>query len=250
MIFNYWICWNRASSCSASATRALTEAGFYSELGKSYGSGDAIVLFGLIVDSANNCIEVPVEKLQALKQMAFSHASKNKLTKKELETIVGHFSFASRAIHGARTFSRIFIDKLCRLSWPSHHVCVSRLLRNELLWCYNFAADMNSLCYCELGKAWPVKTICTDASFFGFGAVVREIWMTGTWNRHKEPIESFSQNWLLPLDIDASLQNIINFLELVAACARFWCWDLCFVVKNCDFVWQYPNGCFYQPGYD
>lgn len=38
------------------------------------------------------------------------------MSKTELQSLLGHMSFAARAIRGARTFSRIFIDRLVKIT--------------------------------------------------------------------------------------------------------------------------------------
>ena len=57
-------------------------------------------------------VELPAEKLERISKLAADYAERSKITKHELQILVGHMSFASRAIHGARAFTRIFIDEI------------------------------------------------------------------------------------------------------------------------------------------
>lgn len=123
------------------------------------------------INSEKQCLELPQDKLTKLTALARAYSSKSKVTKKELEIIARHMSFAGKAVYGARTFNRIFVDAMSGLVRPRNHTCVTKLLRKELEWWQVFASSMNSLCYSLMGVPWPTKVVSTDASFSGFVAV-------------------------------------------------------------------------------
>ena len=131
-----------------------------------------VQFLGLIIDSLLQRIELPQDKLQKLLAICSEYLSKRKITKRELQVIVGHMTFASRAVYGARTFTRIFIDAMNSLQKQHFRIRLTKLLINELTWWTKFAKNFNGLCPCQLGASRPVVIISTDASFTGFGAVM------------------------------------------------------------------------------
>ena len=170
-------------------------------------------------------IELPPEKVKSLVEMASSFSQREKLTRKDLEVIVGHMSFAARAVYGARTFSRIFIDVMNKLSLPHHKTRLTKLLRAELAWWHEYAATMNGLVPCSMGKQRKNITIATDASFSGFGAVMNGNWLAGAWNPCVVPPVGFAANWVSSPLLPISFSTNINYLELIAACLPLLVWS-------------------------
>ena len=111
-----------------------------------------VIFLGLIVDTSLQRIDLPADKLEPLSGVAKKYSSRRKLTKGELQVIVGHMTFASRAIFAARAFTRLFIDAMNSLRKPSHRLRITAFLRNELLWWQQLASTHNGLCPCIMGR--------------------------------------------------------------------------------------------------
>lgn len=101
--------------------KLLVSLGFAVKWSENLGPSSRIQFFGIIVDSQMECLELPLDKLARSTDLADRYSKEQKLTRKELEVIVGHMSFAGKAIYGARTFSRGFIDAMHQLTRPFHH---------------------------------------------------------------------------------------------------------------------------------
>lgn len=115
------------------------------------GPAQRIQFLGLFVDSIEECLEIPLDKLQALCDLTQSYSERIKLTRKELEVIGDeHMSFAGKVIYGACTFTRILIDALHRLKSAKQRIGVTILIRSELLWWKTFAGALNGLSYCSM----------------------------------------------------------------------------------------------------
>ena len=221
------------TTCSCSAAQnflieLLHRLGFEVKWEKVVGPTQRITFLGLIVDSAMQRIELPPEKVKTLVDMAFSLSQRGKVTRKELEILVGHMSFAARAIYGARTFSRLFIDVMNKLALPSHKIRLTKLLKAELTWWHDYTGTMNGLVPCLLGRVRPTFTIATDASFSGFGAVMDGHWLAGAWKSSVMPPAGFSSNWIDSPLLPPSFANNINYLELIAACLPLLVWSSLF----------------------
>ena len=214
-------------SCSAAQTfliNLLHRLGFEVKWDKVVSSRQRITFLGLTIDSSVQRIELPPEKIKTLADMAFSFSQRKKITRKDLEVIVGHMSFAARAIYGERTFSRIFIDVMKTLALPHHKTRMTLLLKAELTWWHKYATAMNGLVPCLMGKQRPSITIATDASFSGFGAVMNGNWVAGTWDSSIMPPVGFSSNWVNSPLLPPHFLTNINFLELIAACLPLVVW--------------------------
>lgn len=86
-----------------------------------------IRFWGFILGFLKEQVELSNEKLEDLKRLANLYMDRRKIRKVELQRLVGHISFASRAIHGARTFTRISVDALTPLKQPHHRTRVTKL---------------------------------------------------------------------------------------------------------------------------
>lgn len=113
---------------------------------------------------------------------------------------------------------------MAKLKKPTDHTRITQTIRYELKWWQLFAATFDGTCRCSLGESWPTLTLATDASFSGFGAVTIEAWLAGTWSQVGVIPPGFSFTWLPPPLLVPSIQNNINFLELVAVCVPLLVW--------------------------
>lgn len=77
--------------------------------------------------------------------MAHNYATRENVTKKELEVLVGHMYFTAKAIYGARLFTRLYIDMMTKLKRTKDHVRVTKHMALELNWWEPFAAKINHL---------------------------------------------------------------------------------------------------------
>lgn len=75
---------------------------------------------GIITDSNLRCLELHLEKLQQLAELVKAAAAK-KIIATRFADFIGHMCFASRAVHGATTFTCVFIDALCKLRHSRNH---------------------------------------------------------------------------------------------------------------------------------
>ena len=206
----------------------LHRLGFDLKWDKVVSPSQRVQFLGLIIDSAQQRIELPKDKLQRLANLAEGLSQRRTVQRRELEVLVGHMTFASKPIYGARTFTRLFIDALNSVSSQSHYVTLNKVLKRELQWWHRFATDLNGLCPCRLGYSWSEKvTIYTDACFIGFGAVMDDTFLLGTWNGNSSlsnDCETFSRNLVPQPLVDSDLLSNINYLELIAACLPLLIW--------------------------
>lgn len=186
-----------------------------------------VKFLGLIIDFVHRRLELPLDKLAKLTETATQLSLRNKITKKELQHFLGFASFASRAVYGARTFSRLIIDVMSSLTESSHRTRVTRVLRQEFSWWAEFSGAFNGLVPCPLGLRQRTAKITTDASLSGFAATMSLKWLAGSWDDIVLPPffpESMAACWLPAPLIDDNIRENINFLELVAAAVAILSW--------------------------
>jgi len=123
------------AACHIALLRLITllrTLGFVVKWDKVQSPTQRVSYLGLIIDSRAGKIFLPQDKLNSLILLCSSLLDRKKVSKKELQALVGHMSFASRAIFGARTFARIFVDATKRLEQPSHKLRLNNQLQEEL----------------------------------------------------------------------------------------------------------------------
>ena len=117
----------------------LHRLGFEIKWDKVISPSHRVQFLGLIIDSALQRIELLNDKLVRLASLAGSISQRGTVKRRELEVLVGHMTFASKPIYGARTFTRLFIDALNSVPYPYHYVTINKFLKQELQWWHRFA---------------------------------------------------------------------------------------------------------------
>lgn len=199
------------------------ELGFSVKWEKAAGPSQRIVYFGITINSKLQRSELPLEKLRYLTDLAKSIRGRQKVTKRELQVLVGHMSLAAKAVYGARTFARLFVNQLSKLSHPSHKLSLPFCSKMNSTGGF-ISSWFNGLASCNMGRFRKEVTVSTDATFSGFGAVFGRSWLAGTWIPSKPPL-GFSRNFLPAPFLKAILSRFINFLELLAACMALIVWS-------------------------
>lgn len=92
--------------------------------------------------------------------------------------------------------------------------------------------------------------INADALLAGFGAVMGDSWLAGSWSEKNKPENlSFLSSWIPGPQIHVSFRNNVNYLELVTACLPVLVWSQLF--RNIEVVILSDNSsmvCFINRG--
>lgn len=189
----------------------LTKLGFAISWSKVISPTTRVTFLGYVIDSLLQSVELPSEKIWQLGAKAIEFSKREKLTKRELQVILGHMCFAAKAVYGAKTFSRLFIDELARLERPHHRLRVTARLQKEFLWWSETAPSFNGLTMKKFGCTRPVICISTDASLSGFGAVMGSRWFARSWDDTDLAPTQAACNWVPAATVAKSLQKNIIF---------------------------------------
>ena len=92
------------------ALRVLEQHGLIVNPDKTEGPSQSITFLGVGIDSVEQVLFLPQEKVTDLRQAASDMASRSSTKLKHLQSLVGKFSFAASVLPGARPFFRKLID--------------------------------------------------------------------------------------------------------------------------------------------
>ena len=90
------------------------------------GPSQVLTYLGIEIDTVNGVIQLPEEKLVNLQNLVNSWLEKRKCTKRQLQSLIGHLSFAYKVVKPGRIFLRRLIDlsttpRLQRLETTTSH---------------------------------------------------------------------------------------------------------------------------------
>ena len=84
----------------------LQNLGFSINWGKVIYPCQRLIFLGIEIDTILRRLILPQWKIAEIREILLFSLSKDKLTKRELQSIIGKLNFASRVIYGGRTFLR------------------------------------------------------------------------------------------------------------------------------------------------
>ena len=133
------------------------------------------------VNTLNQTLALPLEKVVSLSQKPMSPAKRKKVTLKEIQSLIGSLNFACRAIAPGRAFLKRIIDMTKGTRRPNHHIRLTGEARKDIAAWLEFLQNFNGQ-LSFLATNWTssdVLSLTTDASGFAFGAVMSDSWLQG-----------------------------------------------------------------------
>lgn len=100
---------------------------------------------GFELDSEAMEIRLPQPKLAELRELIQSWLGRKSCTKKELQSLVGKLSHASRVIQPGKTFMRRMFELLGGTRLPHHRIRLNLSFRSDLLWWGTFMDSWNGV---------------------------------------------------------------------------------------------------------
>ena len=151
------------------------------------GPSTVLTFLGLELDSEQLEIRLPLSKLQPLRDHVSSVLHSERLSKRELASLLGHLSFASRAVPAGRTFLRRMYDwdKATRGMKGHHVLCLPPSAADDLRGWKSTLQSWTGKSFL-LHEEWtpaPALQFQTDASgTLGYGAYLSGRWLRGDWS--------------------------------------------------------------------
>ena len=186
---------------------------------KMFWSDSVITFLGMLINSVNQIVSIPVEKIAKGKTLIENVLSKKKLTLNQLQKICGFLNFLCRVVIPGRAFTR----RLYRYTSgshklkPHHHLRINGEMRDDLRMWLRFLNDPSAYCrgFMDFDKTWNAEEIkmFSDASKnpkLGFGSICDRLWTFSQWDsdfitEHNPSIEY--------LELFGVLVSVINWLH-------------------------------------
>lgn len=104
---------------------------------KLIGPVKVLTFLGLVIDTEEMLIKIPEEKVKALIAELEHYLKQERITLKNLQSLVGSLNFFSRAIPSARAFNRRFYDLTVKAKKPYHFIKISLEVKEDMrIWLY------------------------------------------------------------------------------------------------------------------
>ena len=103
---------------------------------KSEGPATTLPFLGIEIDSVAMELRLPADKLAQLKLVLSQWHGKKACLKRDLLSIIGSLSHASKVVKSGRAFTRRLIDLSKSVKRSHHHVRLSREARSDIEWWY------------------------------------------------------------------------------------------------------------------
>ena len=102
------------------------------------GPVSALTFLGIRIDSSRMTMSLPEAKIVELKQLVSHWLHKKAVTKRELLSLIGHLSFASKVVPSGRTFTLRMIDLSTTRSCLDHYIRLNTEFHSDLVWWHLF----------------------------------------------------------------------------------------------------------------
>jgi hypothetical protein len=153
---------------------------------KTVGPTTQLTYLGIEIDSSKMEIRLPAEKLAAILQALPFWQNRRKATKREVLSLIGTLSFATKVVRPGRTFLRRLIDLSTKATKLHHHLDITADARKDITWWMVFLQQWNgrSLMIAQHTSTNHALQLFTDASDIGYGILFKTHWVAQQWPAH------------------------------------------------------------------
>jgi hypothetical protein len=125
---------------------------------------------GVYIDCLNRTLSLPDQKVNDLYELLKRSIRRKKMTKLEIQKLLGKLNWAARVIKGGRTFMRRLIDLTCRTCEEHHYLRLSKEAKADISWWIGCPEVFNGTCKFSVDIRLANCQFATDACETG-GAV-------------------------------------------------------------------------------
>ena len=136
--------------------------GFPVASNKVEGPVTTITFLGLELDSVNQQVRLPQEKLRRIKTLIHQWLNHRTVSKRQLQRLLGHLHHAAAVVKPGRSFTFHLIEALKRLNRPSHKTRLGLEARADIAWWDLFLDKWNGVAFFKCSTR--VVRIVSDAS--------------------------------------------------------------------------------------
>ena len=149
------------------------KAGLLMEPSKSVGPTTSIVFLGILIDTVEEELRLPKDKLADLQSTITQWRGRKVCRKRELLSLIGSLSHVCKVVRSGWTFLRRLIDLSTKTARLDHFICLNAEAQADLEWWYQFISPWNGVSLLSsLSAQTPAATIYSDVSgSWGCGAI-------------------------------------------------------------------------------
>ena len=165
-----FLCVSTPSKIHASYVRLqelLAELGLTVSAKKLVPPGTQVVCLGILVDTVQQSISIPSEKLEIIKLTCAQWSSKVTCTKRELQSLLGSLLYIAKCVKYARFFLNRMLT-LLRVNFDKKTIVITEEFKQDLRWFNTFLPVYNGVTFL---KYIPNRVIHLDACPTGLGAI-------------------------------------------------------------------------------
>jgi hypothetical protein len=162
-----------------------------------------VIFLGIIIDTEQMTLSLDETRLGEIKSMLVDWQSKTHASKRELQTIIGILSFASKAVVSGRSFLRRMIDAMKAIpdsGKMDQEYPLKEQFFQDLQWWHTFVEAWNGTSLI-LENEWTPSSalhIYTDACQSGFSGVSKQGWYAHTWTDEQEALAARNERDSMP----------------------------------------------------
>ena len=148
---------------------------------KTVGPVFVLEYLGIYLDSVLMQARLPSEKIDRIKSIIDSFASRKSCTKRELLSLLGHMNFASRVVRPGRSFVSHLLSLASSVHELYYHVKLSEACRSDLSMWSTFLSSWNGVSFFlndDITLAADMH-LFTDATPLSFGGFFQNQWFQG-----------------------------------------------------------------------
>lgn len=171
---DFYVCgptYNEALAAYQFLHQLLLDLGFIINEAKCLGPTQRLPFLGIMIDSHEQTLSMPEQKLEDLRSELSRWEGKKRATKRDLQRLLGRINWVARVVRAARPFMRRLINLLRTASRPNHHIRLSAGAKQDLAWLATLSVHFNGVAYWLTTKPLPDHAIATDASSHAAAAV-------------------------------------------------------------------------------
>jgi hypothetical protein len=129
-----------------------------------------MIFLGVLVDSVNMTVEVPLDKLLQIKQELECWLGKKKASKRELQSLAGKLNFLAKCVKAGRVFMSRILCTLKSLKHNDHKAHLNSEFRKDIVWWHRFLPTFNGVSFIKSQEVIDIE-LFTDACLTGAGGL-------------------------------------------------------------------------------
>ena len=176
--------------------QTCADAGFSVQPSKVTAPSTETEFLGVVLDTVKQELRISPERLRDIAAEVGHWLGQKRVTKRQLLSLVGKFTFAARVVRTGKAF----ISRLLHLAKSArglhHYVKLTQEARADLTWWYRCISTHNGVSY--FAPTWDVDNtthIYTDASGLGMGGLCGNQWFGLAYTASMAPLALRSINW-------------------------------------------------------